>query len=195
MNDRTVIRGSEELVHVDTEAHGATDLALVARAKDGDVIAFEALYRRTVGRVNAVCVRLAGDVDWAEEMCQETYVRAWQKLGSFAGRSAFTTWLHRLAVNVALDARRAALRRGLGDHTSDAPELPSTSGDPGLAVDLERAIATLPKGARVVYVLHDVEGYTHEEIGEIAGVAAGTSKAQLHRARRLLRKALNDDRT
>jgi RNA polymerase sigma-70 factor (ECF subfamily) len=180
-------------VLVDTRAPDAADEQLVTRAKDGDIHAFETLYRRTIGRVHAVCLRLSGDPDWAEELCQEAYVRAWKKLGSFRGQSAFTTWLHRLAVNVALDARRAALRRGLGEATTDGADTAAPSSDPGRGIDLERAVASLPPGARVVYVLHDVEGYTHEEIGEMTGVAAGTSKAQLHRARRLLRKALSDD--
>lgn len=183
----------EEQVPLDTTRPEATDHVLVSRAKDGDVGAFEALYRQTIGHVHAVCVRLTGDPAWAEELCQEAYVRAWQKLGAFAERSTFSTWLHRLAVNLALDARRAALRRGLGEHTTCDMELPAATRDPARSMDLERAIAKLPTGARVVYVLHDVEGYTHQEIGEMTGVAAGTSKAQLHRARRLLRKALSDD--
>ena len=178
---------------MDTRAPGAADHELVSRAKDGDVQAFETLYRRTIGRVHAVCLRMAGDPDWAEELCQETYVKAWQKLGSFGERAAFSTWLHRLAVNVSLDARRAALRRGLGEHTGDVAEIPAARRDPIKTVDLEKAVASLPNGARVVYVLHDVEGYTHQEIGKMTGVASGTSKAQLHRARQLLRKALSDD--
>lgn len=178
---------------MDTTRRVTTERALVSRAKDGDVGAFETLHRRTVGRVHAVCLRLTGDPAWAEEICQDAYVRAWQNLGAFEGRSAFSTWLHRLAVNLALDARRAALRRGLGAHAEEAHERPAPRRDPDATVDLERAIAALPVGARVVYVLHDIEGYTHQEIGEMTAVAAGTSKAQLHRARRLLRKALSDD--
>jgi RNA polymerase sigma-70 factor (ECF subfamily) len=189
----TATRGIRSTVLVDTQAPDVADRELVARAREGDVRAFETLYRRTIGRVYAVCLRLAAEPEWAAELCQETYVRAWKKLGSFRAESAFTTWLHRLAVNVALDARRAALRRGLGEHTSETVEPPAPERDPGSGVDLERAVASLPAGARIVYVLHDVEGYTHAEIGEMTGVATGTSKAQLHRARRLLRKALSDD--
>jgi RNA polymerase sigma-70 factor (ECF subfamily) len=121
------------------------------------------------------------------------FVRAWQKLGSFEGKSAFSTWLHRLAVNVVLSDRRAeGIRIGkvFGTDDLEAYETPTKPPDPGQAMDLERAIASLPPGARTVFVLHDVEGYKHEEIAELHGLAVGTCKAQLHRARRLLREAL-----
>ena len=132
-----------------------------------------------------------GDPEEAMERTQDVFVRAWGKLGSFRGEAAFATWLHRLAVNVVLTDRRSAGRRerradaaaALGPRSEPAPRA-------GLAVDLERAIAALPPGARAVFVLYDVEGYCHEEIAALTGIAAGTSKAQLHRARKLLREAL-----
>ncbi|MNC87873.1 ECF RNA polymerase sigma factor SigE [compost metagenome] len=123
---------------------------------------------------------------------QDVFVRAWRKLGSFRGESAFGTWLHRLAVNVVLTDHRSAGRRER--RAEAAVELGARSVPPpraGLAVDLERAIAALPPGARAVFVLYDVEGYRHEEIAAMTGIAAGTSKAQLHRARTLLREALS----
>ena len=166
---------------------------VVRRAQQGDVAAFEQLYRQNLDRVFALCLRLCGDGVRAEELTQDVFVRAWQKLGSFEGKSAFSTWLHRLAVNVVLGDRRAeGIRVGKVFGTDDpaAFESPGRAVDPGQAMDLERAIASLPPGARTVFVLHDVEGYKHEEIAELHGLAVGTCKAQLHRARRLLREAL-----
>jgi RNA polymerase sigma-70 factor (ECF subfamily) len=126
-------------------------------------------------------------------MTQESFIRAWQKLESFEGRSLFSSWLHRLAVNVVLNERRP--RAGLNslepldDHPS-LREIPAPRRPPGHGGDLESAIAALPEAARCVFVLHEIYGYTHEEISEIAGMAEGTSKAHLHRARTLLREAL-----
>jgi RNA polymerase sigma-70 factor (ECF subfamily) len=166
----------------------------VRRAQAGDVAAFEELYRENVGRVFAVCLRIVGEPALAEELTQEAFVRAWQKLGSFRGESAFSSWLHPLAVNVALSERRSHKRRAervfaTDDLTPfDAPG--AAQPEPGAALDLERALATLPPGARAVFVLHDVEGWRHDEIADRTGIAVGTSKAQLHRARRLLQEAL-----
>jgi RNA polymerase sigma-70 factor (ECF subfamily) len=132
----------------------------------------------------------------AEDVTQEVFVKAWQKLPGFEGRSAFTTWLHRLAVNAVLDRRRAEKRRGISvdpadaEATADAGELTARSSSPDVAIDLERALATLPAGARTAFVLHDIEGYRHREIAELTGLAEGTWKAQLHRARKLLRREL-----
>jgi RNA polymerase sigma-70 factor (ECF subfamily) len=166
----------------------------VRRAQAGDLGAFESLYRAHVNRVYALSYRLSGNADLAEELTQEVFVRAWRKLGSFRGESAFSTWLHPLAVNVALSERRARRRRESRVTTTDDIEALDRDGTPvptGGALDLERALRTLPEGAREVFVLHDVYGYTHEEVGSLAGIAAGTSKAQLHRARALLREALS----
>lgn len=170
------------------------DVALAAR---GDRRAFERIYRTHVDRVFSVCVRMVGDRGKAEELTQDVFVRCWEKLAQFRGESAFSTWLHRLAVNVVLNDRQAEGRRrsredeGIEDmdeiNTADVRPLPV----PGLSLDLEAAIAALPAGARKVFVLHDVEGYTHEEIGTMLGVTAGGCKAQLHRARMLLRRSLS----
>ena len=168
----------------------------VALASQGDRRAFERLYRDNVDRIFSVCVRMVGDRGRAEELTQDAFVRAWEKIGTFRGDSQFSTWLHRLAVNVVLNDRESEGRRrkrhddGIEDMDTiayhDVRPLPV----PGLSLDLERAIATLPPGAKKVFVLHDVEGYTHDEIGEMLGVTAGGCKAQLHRARMLLRRVL-----
>jgi RNA polymerase sigma-70 factor (ECF subfamily) len=166
---------------------------LVGRAAAGDVEAFEELYRVNVGRVYALCLRMAGDPTLAEELAQEAFVRAWQKLGSFRGASAFSTWLHRVTVNVVLGHRRSTARRetrvsAVGDNLPrDVAVREARTAE---SIDLERAISSLPDGARRVFVLHDVEGFRHREISRLTGIAVGTSKAQLHRARKLLRKAL-----
>ncbi len=166
----------------------------VARASRGDVAAFERLYRANVGRVHALCQRMTGDSSLAEELTQQAFVRAWQKLASFRGASAFSTWLHRLTVNVVLGHRRSSARREARVAVSGDEGFADPRGyeeSPGNVVDLERAIASLPESARTVFVLHDVEGFRHREIAEATGIAEGTSKAQLHRARTLLRKALS----
>jgi RNA polymerase sigma-70 factor (ECF subfamily) len=171
----------------------AEERALVVRAQAGDIAAFEDLYRRHVSRVYGLCCRLAGDGLRAEELAQDVFVRAWQKIGTFRGDSAFSSWLHPLAVNTALSERRALRRRTARVFATDdleAFDRPGRGSGRETGLDLERALATLPPGARAVFVLHDVEGYKHEEIAEMTGVATGTSKAQLHRARRLLREAL-----
>lgn len=165
--------------------------ALIKEAQVGDRAAFEALYREHVGRVYAICLRLSGDRVRAEELTQDVFVRMWERIGSFRGEAAFGTWLHRLAVNVVLMALRAERRRDRRILGGGFPEAAATSPPPGAAVDLEQAIAALPPGAREVFVLHDVEGYRHAEIAKRVGIAPGTSKAQLFRARRLLRKWLD----
>jgi RNA polymerase sigma-70 factor (ECF subfamily) len=167
--------------------------SLVRKAQAGDLSAFEQLYRENERKVFALCMRLASDAALAEELTQDVFVRAWQKLGSFRGDSAFSSWLYPLTVNVALSERRSRRRRtarvfATEDLTPfDKGERPKT---PEAGFDLEKAMATLPPGARAVFVLHDVEGYKHVEIARMLGMATGTSKAQLHRARRLLREAL-----
>ncbi len=168
--------------------------SLVRRAQEGDTRAFERLYRVNVGRVHALCLRLTGEPVWAEELTQDVFVRAWEKLGSFRGRSAFSSWLHRIAVNSFLMATRAERRRAARLAVVGDPGRFETGGAPAPAtpaIDLERAIAELPPGARAVFVLHDIEGYRHEEIAELMDMALGTSKSQLHRARKLLRQALD----
>ncbi|HYD54203.1 MAG TPA: RNA polymerase sigma factor [Gemmatimonadaceae bacterium] len=174
----------------------------VALAAAGDRQAFERLYRRHAGRVYSLCARMAGDRTRGEELTQDVFVRAWEKLHLFRGESSFSTWLHRLAVNVVLNDRKSEGRRkarfeeeseeggGIEAHLQGGPAagLPTAPGD---RMDLEAAIAKLPPGARRVFILHDVHGYTHEEIAASTGVTTGATKAQLHRARLLLREALN----
>jgi len=166
---------------------------LVERAASGHVESFEELYRATVGKVYGLCLRMCGNQSLAEELTQEAFIRAWEKLPSFRGDSAFSTWMHRLTVNVVLGHQRSAGRRQAREHAAGEEwygDGNATRERPGISVDLERAIAGLPDRARTVFVLHDVEGYKHTEISEVAGMAVGTSKAQLSRARFLLRKAL-----
>jgi RNA polymerase sigma-70 factor (ECF subfamily) len=170
--------------------------ARVQAARDGDVAAFEALYREHVGRVHALCVRMTGDPREAESLAQEAFVRAWERLDRFRGESSFATWLHHVTVNVVVSSRRAAIRRlrrveSVEDlERLDPPSTPRRA--PEAAMDLERAIAGLPAGARMVFVLFDVEGFSHAEIARELGIAENTSKAQLHRARALLREVLHD---
>jgi RNA polymerase sigma-70 factor (ECF subfamily) len=169
--------------------------ALVRRATAGDMRAFERLYRDHVGRVHGAILRLVGmDRARAEELTQEAFVRAWQKLSSFRGESAFSTWLYRLGVNTALMDMRS---RRDETPTEDAVLEAAAGGDvPFCAAergDLERAVSELPPRARAVLVLHDVEGWKHEEISAELGMAVGSSKAQLHRARGLLRRALGGE--
>jgi RNA polymerase sigma-70 factor (ECF subfamily) len=166
---------------------------LVKLAQARDSRAFEALYRRLVGRIYALCLRMSGDTQRAEELTQDVFVRAWERMESFRGDSKFTTWLHRLAVNVVLQAGRAKGRREGREHLVANPEdylSRVTREMPGTRVDLERAIASLPEGARTVLVLRDIQGFKYEEIAEMQGVALGTVKAQIHRARKMMREKL-----
>lgn len=184
--------------HVNDPAPSA-ERSDIASAQAGDVAAFERIYRAHAGRVLALCVRLAGDEGRGRELMQDVFVRAWEKLAGFRGESALTTWLHSLAVNIALQARRGDARRiaALGELPLDDDEMPTRrtavarDGDAGLRMDLEAAIAQLPPGARRAFVLHDVHGYRHNEIARMTGLAEGTIRAQLHRARTLLMEALD----
>lgn len=164
----------------------------VERAAGGDHDAFERLYREHVGRVHALTLRMAG-ADVAEDLTQEVFIRAWEKLGTFRGESRFGTWLHRLAVNHVL-SRRETLRKREARHVTAEGILERVRAprrrDSGAALDVEKALGRLPEGARRVFVLYDVEGYGHEEIAEAMGISVGTSKSQLHRARMLLRRHL-----
>jgi RNA polymerase sigma factor (sigma-70 family) len=168
---------------------------LVTAAGRGDVAAFEALYRQHVGRVHGVIVRLVGGAGVrADDLTQEAFVRAWQALPGFRFEAAFSTWLHRLAVNTALMELRRRRSRPQDDGDDAAFDLLGTADSAGhataLSMDLERAVASLPPRARAVLVLYDVEGWKHEEIAAELGMAVGSSKAQLHRARGLLRARL-----
>jgi len=166
---------------------------LIARAQARDTGAFEALYRRHVRRVHAVCLRMVANGPEAEELTQKAFVTVWEKLPLFRGESAFSSWLHRVAVNTVLATLRADQRRTRRVFTTDnlaAFEVAPPAPPAGIRLDLEEAIAALPPQARLVFVLHDVEGWQHDEIATELGVATGTSKAQLHRARKLLQEAL-----
>jgi RNA polymerase sigma-70 factor (ECF subfamily) len=160
----------------------------VELALRGETRAFEGLYRAHHGRVYSLAVRMAG-VEWAEDLTQEVFIRAWEKLRTFRGRSSFGTWLYRLAVNLILSRRETLRRRDRrqvwGDEALERG--PGLTPSQGLSLDLEAAIQRLPEGARQIFVLFDVEGYPHEEIAALMGISPGTSKSQLHRARMLLR--------
>ena len=163
----------------------------VARAAAGDVSAFERIYHTHLPRVHSLVRRMAGGRD-TDELTQDVFVRVWQKLGSFRGESAFSTWLHRLAVNVIIERFRTETARRQrmhdGEEIFDTIAGPSRSRD--LSMDFETALMKLPDGAREIFVLHDVEGYKHQEIGALLDISPGTSKAQLHRARMMLRRHL-----
>ncbi len=170
----------------------ADDAADAALAGAGDTRAFERLYRRHAPRIHALARRMLGP-DHAEEVTQDAFVRAWEKVSTFRGDAAFGTWLYRLAVNVIL-GRRGELARRRARLSEDERALhatPAARETPALRVAFEAALERLPDGAREVFVLHDVEGYKHEEIAGMLGVSAGTSKSQLHRARMLLRAHLD----
>lgn len=171
---------------------GEADVAL-ARAKRGDPDAFEALYREHRGRVYGLALRMTRDALAAEELTQDAFVRAWQALPRFRGDSRFGTWIHSITVRAYLQSKRTADRR-LAHETEDGDmdryAFAARRAMPGTDIDVERAVARLPDGAREVLVLYDVYGYRHREIGEMLGIAEGTSKAQLHRARTLAREFL-----
>lgn len=177
-------------------AAGTTDAAIddaVRRSQAGDVDAFGVVYRAHAPAIHALCRRMLGNEDDAREMVQDVFVRAWERLASFRGESALRTWLHRLGVNLILERLRAT-RRDAVRFADDPGDLPA----PGAAldrrldaqIDLAAALDRLPNGSRMVLVLHDIEGYSHEEIAALTGIAAGTSRAQLWRARRHLSRML-----
>lgn len=172
--------------------------ALVRRAVDGDANAFEALYRATTGRIFATCLRMTADRMRAVELTQDVYVRVWEKLPTFRGESAVESWMHRIAVNVVLESERSAARRNARvESRTDLAEVESqqlvsfTTSHDDDRMDLEAAIAALPPATRRAFVLHDIEGYRHEEISRMTGTAQGTLRAQLFKARRMLMEALS----
>jgi RNA polymerase sigma-70 factor (ECF subfamily) len=177
--------------NADRERRPVTEALLVRKACDGDGVAVRALYDRYAPRVFAVVRRIAGDDELAQDYAQEAWIRAIRALPTFRGDARFSTWLHRIAVNSALQALRKAETR----RKREAP-MPATvavaprMGDSLLSQKLESAMDRLPEGMRSVLILHDVEGYTHEEIGELLGVTSGTSKSQLFKARAKMREML-----
>ncbi len=173
------------------DAAPTTERELIRLAADGDARAIRSLYDRYAPRVYAVVRRIAGDDDLAQDYAQEAWIRAIRALPTFRGDARFSTWLHRIAVNAALQALRKAETRQKreGPAPVDVPVAP-THQDALLQKQLERALDVLPEGMRRVLILHDVEGYTHEEIGDVLGVTAGTSKSQLFKARAKMRVTL-----
>ncbi len=183
---------SQEMVSADEETR-TDEATLIAKAKRSDAQAFESLYRMHVDRVYGLCLRMTGNVSEAEDCAQEAFIQAWSKLDKFRGDSAFSTWLHRIAVNAVL----GRIRKSKREHdriqlATQNPTSPASVGDSGDLRDLSDAVDTLPERARHVFVLYAVYGYSHEEAGNMLGIATGTSKAQLHRARRLLAQQLQE---
>ncbi len=173
-------------------AEGAREQEWLQRARRSDTQAFESLYRLHVDRVYGLCLRMTGNTSEAEDCAQEAFIQAWRQLDRFRGDSSFGTWLHRIAVNAVLGRMRKSRReqdrlRAIAETDSGPPAVGDSSG----LRDLEQAMQELPSGARHVFVLHAVYGYSHDETGEMLGIASGTSKAQLHRARRLLAQQLD----
>lgn len=171
--------------------------ASVQAAQGGDDRAFASLYDAHVGRVYALCLRLSADRLLSRELVRDIFVRVWQQLRAFRGESGFPAWLHRIALDTILEGGRSAHRRGVrlqiaADFAGMGGDFdgPARLADPHQPFDLEGAIASLPAGARAVFVLHDIEGYAHAEIGSLLQIPEGSSKAQLFRARRLLRQKL-----
>lgn len=169
-----------------------TESQLIRQAADGDARAIRSLYDRYAPRVFAVVRRIAGDDETAQDYAQEAWIRAMRALPSFRGDARFSTWLHRIAVNSALQAlrRSEARRKREAPFPAEVPIGPQ-GGDTLLQRRLERALDAIPEGMRQVLILHDVEGYTHEEIGGALGVAPGTSKSQLFKARAKMRELLS----
>jgi RNA polymerase sigma-70 factor, ECF subfamily len=177
-----------------TDQGEGDEQTLIALAQRGSATAFEGLYRLHAGKVYGLCLRMTGNTSEAEDCAQDAFIQAWTKLELFRGDSAFSTWLHRIAVNAVLGRMRKSRR----EHdrlqvVRDISPPTATVGDSGGMQDLEQALDELPSGARHVFVLHAVYGYSHDETGEMLGIASGTSKAQLHRARRLLAQQLEGE--
>jgi RNA polymerase sigma-70 factor (ECF subfamily) len=171
-----------------------SDAELAARCRAGEIEAFEALYRQHAGRLFALACRLGGSADQAEDLLQEIFLQAFRKLASYKGEAALGTWLYRLAVNCCLDhlrSRRAKDWRLTDSLDVEPPIVPAAPRQSPIArIDLERAIAQLPEGCRDAFVLHDVEGFDHKEVGRLLGIAEGTSKSQVFKARLRLRALL-----
>ena len=166
----------------------------IGKAQRGDVRAFETLYRMHIDKVYGLCLRMTGNVAEAEDSAQEAFIQAWNKLDKFRGDSAFSTWLHRIAVNSVLGRIRKAKReQDRIQAVGETNQSPVAVADTGELRDLAEAVDRLPEGARHVFVLYAVYGYSHEETGDMLGIAPGTSKAQLHRARRLLAQQLEKE--
>ena len=185
---------------------GLTEAEAIERAKAGDAQCFEALYAMHKRRVYSLCLRMVGNTAEAEDLTQEAFLQLFRKIATFRGESAFSTWLHRLSVNVVLMHLRkkglneVSLEETLEPQDDDGPKRDVGARDNILAgsidrVNLERAIESLPPGYRIIFVLHDIEGYEHNEIAEMMGCSIGNSKSQLHKARMKLRDLLKASRS
>ena len=183
---------SEEMANADTHT-AADEKAWIAQAQRSDARAFEALYRLHVDKVYGLCLRMTGNVSEAEDCTQEAFIQAWTKMAKFRGDSAFATWIHRIAVNAVLGRIRKSKReQDRIQAVADVQPTRVATADTGELRDLAEAVDRLPEKARHVFVLNAVYGYTHDEAAGMLGIAAGTSKAQLHRARRLLAQQLEE---
>jgi RNA polymerase sigma-70 factor (ECF subfamily) len=171
-----------------------TDLELVEKARAGDAVAFRNLYEMHVDRIYRLASRMAGEDELARDFTQETFLRAWQRLDQFRGDAAFSTWLHSIAVSVSLNGLRKVDRHRKRERSlEDAAHVtPSARSEPGVKDRLNEAVDGLPEIYRTVFLMHDLEGYSHDEIAEALNVAQGTSKARLSRARAKLRDTLGD---
>lgn len=177
-----------------TEQGLSDELGWVERARHADTSAFESLYSLHVDKVYGLCLRMTGNASEAEDCTQEAFIQAWSKFSKFRGDSAFSTWLHRIAVNSVLGRMRKSRReRDRIQAVTDISPAPETVGDNANFEDLQKAVDELPVGARHVFVLHAVYGYSHDETSDMLGIAEGTSKAQLHRAKRLLAQQLTQN--
>ncbi len=186
-------RGTGVAVVREDDGDAARMDAIVRRAQRGDVDAFEAVYHAQLPPILALCRRMCGDDREARDLVQDVFVRAWERLPGFRGQSALATWLHRLAVNVVLEtwrtSKRSALRM-LDDPAGEVLEAQAVQSNSDVTMDIATALTRLPNGSRTVFVLHDIEGYSHDEIAAMTGIAAGTSRTQLFRARRALARLL-----
>jgi RNA polymerase sigma-70 factor (ECF subfamily) len=192
--------GSKSAVQANTEPAPLSDHALAIAAGSGDMGAFEQLYERHNRRVYAVCLRMTQNVSEAEDLTQEAFIQLFRKIGSFRGESAFTTWLHRLTVNqVLMHFRKRSVKLERTTEEGETPvQIVRGTENPNKMpvldrIGLDHALKQLPPGYRSVFVLHDIEGHDHEEIAKILGVAVGTSKSQLHKARMKLRRLLKKE--
>ena len=188
-----------------TIASGLSEAEAIERAKQGDGESFAGLYALHKRRVYSLCLRMTGNIAEAEDLTQEAFLQLYRKIATFRGESAFSTWLHRLAVNVVLMRLRkkglpeVSLEESLEPQQEDGPRKDIGARDNMLAgsidrLNLERSIESLPPGYRIIFVLHDIEGYEHNEIAEMMGCSIGNSKSQLHKARMKLRDLLKPSR-
>jgi RNA polymerase sigma-70 factor (ECF subfamily) len=183
---------AENLRHVPDGLKSDPDFSLVKQASNGDRSAFRVLFDRYVSRIYTLCLRISSDKDIADEITQIVFIKAWEKINTFKYASKFPTWLHSIAVNEYLTYKRSGktFAGKIAELFRNNERQFRYSGGFDSTIDLESAISKLPEQARMVVILHDVEGYIHDEIAVILGIPAGTSKAALHRARKQLRKEL-----